>query len=208
MAAFHQAIEAQLDGATVRCTDLVRFDFKSGEVRLWGGLGLIRDGNGEVWQGIGEMGRLSAVQAGPGQAIEELTLSLFGSTAILARIDSDTAETVGREVTRYLQFFDIRQVDEAGNAVDWAPLDPPLVDFVGTMGPPFVDRPKAEAGSKAAASRTVSVRALNAFINRKKPAFGFWSNTDQHARTGGTDNLFINISRMADAVANWPHGLS
>lgn len=200
-------IEAQLRGAVVRYADLIRFKFKSGERRLFGGFGKLLDCQGEEWTGIGDVGRMSAVSAGPGQAIEELTLSLFGSVEMLAHIEEDTEETIGREVFRYLQFFDIRKFNEAGNWVDWAPLPPRLTIFWGRMGAPFVDRPKVEPGSSTNVSRIVSVRAVNAFINRRKPAYGFFSHRDQQARAPG-DNIFVNASRMADATTTWPSGLS
>lgn len=208
MTAFDALIEAQLDGRTIRYADLVRFDFKSSEKRLFSGFGPLVDGNGEQWAGIGDAGKMSAVTAGPGQAIAELTLSLFGSVELLAAIEADADEATGREVFRYLQFFDIREFDDNGHWVDWQPLGVPIQIFWGKMGPPILDRPKVDSASPASTTRIVTVKAPNAFLNRRKPSFGFFSHRDQLARTGGTDNIFINTSKMANATANWPHGLT
>jgi hypothetical protein len=204
---FEQTIEAQLGGLTVRYADMVRFMFKSGEVRLHQGTGRLVDGNAEEWQGIGRMGRASAIQAGPGGGADEVTFSLVGDEQILANIAGDAEESSGQEVIRYLQFFDVRQFDENGNWVEWRPLDTPLEIFRGIMGPLEVDRqPKLDAAEMW--TRVVSVRAVNAFINRRKPPYAYFSHRDQLGRTGSTDNLFINASHMADAKVRWPAQLA
>lgn len=208
MPAFDDLIEAQLNGAVIRFTDLNRFDFKSGEIRLFPGFGLFVDGNSEIWDGIGKLGQVGAVGGGPGGGIEELTYTLFGDAAMLAHLEADAEEAAGREVSRYLQFCDIRQFDETGRWVDWEPLGEPIQIFWGEMGALSVTRPRVEPGSAQPTPRSISVGAVNAFVNRRKPPLGFFSHRDQLARTGGTDLMFINISRMANATANWPSGLS
>jgi len=204
---FNQLIEAQLAGTSISYADLHRFDFKSGQRRLHGGFGTFVDGNGEQWEGIGNVGSVGAVAAGPGQAIEELVYTLTGDAAMLAHLESDAEESAGREVSRYLQFCEVRDVDHAGNRVAFRPIDMPIQIFWGRMGALRVDRPKVEAGSGNPASRTISVSVVNAFVNRRKPPSAFWSNKDQLARSSD-DNIFINVSRMADATVNWPHGLT
>lgn len=207
MADFHALIEAQLNGASVSFVELVRFAFKSGEVRLHQGFGVFIDGNGERQQGIGTLGQMSAISAGPGQAIEEMTFTLAADAAILANIEADADEAAGQEVIRYIQFCDVRAVNEAGTPVHYAPLDAPFAVFWGKMGAPKVGRSKLDRGARGAAVRTISISAVNAFVNRRKPPFGFFSHRDQLARGDGTDNVFINISRMANAKATWPYGL-
>lgn len=201
---FPDAIAAQIRGAHVRLADLVRFDFASGEVRLWSGFGDLTV-DGEVWQGIANLGQVSAISAGPGEAIEELTYTLFGDTRILEKFQSDAAESAGREARHYLQFFDVRQFDDQGNWVDWDPLDSPFQLFWGRMGPLIASRPIGDPGSIEARTRTISVRAANAFINRRKPAHGFYSHRDQLARSqNNNDTLFVNASRMASITVRWP----
>lgn len=195
-------ILAQLAGPLVRCASLARFDFKSGEKRLWPGFGDLVV-NGETWQGLGNLGQISQVSAGPGQTIEELVLTLFGDDTIISHFTSDAEEAVGRAVRAYFQFFEVRQTDEAGNWVDWAPIGgDPLQFFWGRMGPLFVDRPVQTGGGRA--TRAISTRAANAFINRRKPPFGLYSDRDQRGRTNNTDNLFVHASSMASATVNWP----
>jgi hypothetical protein len=201
-------IVAQLAGLTVRYADLVRFYFKSGEMRLWQGHGILVDGNGEQWQGIGRLGRIGAITAGPGGAIQELTLQLFGDERMNRYFSEDAEDSAGQEAVRYLQFFDVRQFDGAGNWVEWHPIGAPLEIFRGEMGPLQSDRPAITDPAQGTGTRVISVKLLNAMINRKKPPNGYWSNKDQLARTNGTDNIFQKTSEMANASVRWPYGLT
>lgn len=207
MANFPQLIQAQLRGATVRYADMARFDFKSGEVRLHQGTGKLLDGNGEEWLGIGSMGRAGPIQAGVSGGAEEVEFQLFASADMLVHLESDAEESAGRRVVRYLQFFDVRLRDGDGAWVEWTPLDAPLTIFEGIMGPLQVTRPPLQDPTEQA-SRIITVSALNAFVNRRKPPYAFYSHRDQLGRTNSTDNLFINASRMADAKVRWPADLA
>lgn len=199
-------IEAQLAGLTVRYADLVRFFFKSGEMRLFQGYGRLIDGNGEEWMGIGRLGTISGQQGGPGGSAEELTLSLSGDERLNAYFKEDNEATAGQTAVRYMQFFDVRQTDENGNWVEWKPLGPPLEIFSGTMSPLMSDR--APVSGSAAAARLLSVKVINLFFNRRKPPHGYWSHRDQLARTDGTDNIFQEVSRMVNATVRWPAQLA
>lgn len=205
MAEFPATIAAQLRGGTVRIADMVRFSFLSGEVRLWSGFSDLKDNNNEVWTGIGNLGQISGVIAGPGQGIDELTFVLFGDTTMMAKFAGSVDETIGREVFVYQQFFDVRQFDETGAWVDWKPLDSPMVLFWGIMGPLTADRPKQDVGDVDPRLRTISVKAANAFVNRRRPSYGFYSHRDQSARSvGNNDQMFVNASRMASITVRWP----
>lgn len=198
---FDDLIQAQLDGNTVRAAYLVYFDFRSGPVRGWPGFGNLSIA-GLTYQGLGNLSVLSPISAGPGGAVEEITLSLAGSDALLANLRSDNTESVGRELSVFLQFFDIRRFDELGNWVDWQPLSTPLSLFVGRMGPLSVKRqpPDPENGG---ATRVVSVSAQNILVNRARPPFQFYSDRDQKARSPD-DNMFLRISRYAENPTRWP----
>lgn len=200
MAEFEAAIEAQLSGGVVRASPLVHFDFRSGAVRVWPGFGPL-DAGGYRWQGIGNLGSMSPVTAGSGGAIEEISFSLFGDETMLATIEEDAEEASGREVNVWLQFFDIRQEDEAGNWVEWQPLSDPLVLFWGRMGPLAVQR--TPPGEDARASRIVSVSAQNAFLNRSRPAFAWFTDRDQKSRAA-SDNMFVRVSQLTEGTVRWP----
>lgn len=202
MASFEATIEAQLDGAAVRAAHLVRFGFLSGEVRVWTGFGdLIA--NGETWSGVGNLGALSTVNVGSSGAVEEMTFALAGTAEMLAAIADDAAESSGREVTVYLQFFDVRSFDDAGNWVEWQPLDDPLTLFWGIMGPLTIARPRPD-GADAQAVRTISVSAASALFNRARPAYAYMTDVDQKARHPG-DEIFRNMQSFVDKEARWPH---
>ena len=200
MAEFDDLIEAQLAGATVRTSQLVRFDFRSAPMRLWHGFGDLVAA-AEVWQGLGDMGQISAIQSGPGQAAEEMTFTLFGSDGLLANLADDAEESAGRTVEVFLQFFDIRQADAAGAWVDWHLLSSPLAMFYGIMGPLTASRTGASA--EVPAMRSVSVPAVNAFWNRSRPALAYFSDRDQKARSPD-DNMFARVSAYSDGTVAWP----
>lgn len=202
MADFPELIDAQLRGATVRLSPLIDFDFRSGPLSIWQGFGELVIGS-TTYKGMGELGSVSAASAGPGQVVEELTLSLSGSPRLLDRYIEDSEETSGREMQAKFCFFDIRKEDESGVAVDWSVLDEPFEWFWGIMGPLIIDNPPVKIGEQR--TRTLTVRAANAFINRRKPPMGFWSHRDQTGRGDGTDRLFIRASQMANKTVRWPN---
>lgn len=202
---FEPAIRAQLAGAAVRAAPLVAFDFRSRMTRLWPGFGPLEAG-GYTWEGLGNLGALSQINTGISGSVDEITFTLAAPAEALAYFNDDAEESNGREVSVYLQFFDIRRTDEAGNWVDWLPLGDPLAMFVGTMGPLKVQRDRAEpAGGRP--SRVMSVIASNGFVNRSRPAYAYYSDRDQKARNAiagnPDDNFFVNASRTIYTVP-WP----
>lgn len=201
MSEFDPIIEAQLDGAVVRAAHVATFDFRTEPMRLWPGFGDL-DLSGLRFQGIGKMGTISPIVAGPGGAAEEVTATLFGDEELLEDIEGDATASIGRELTIGLQFFDLRQTDASGNWVEWQPLGPLLTMFVGRMGPLTITRQPPGDGSSA--TRTVSVSALNILLNRARPAFQFFSDRDQKSRTDGTDNMFLRVSQYSEGTARWP----
>jgi hypothetical protein len=196
---YPDAIEAQLNGATVRCTYLVEFAFKSETMRLWPGFGPL-EADGKTWQGIGNMGRISALRQASTQKISEITASLFGDDTLLERIAEAIDETDGREIRIFEHWFEVRQFDEDGNWIEWDPIGTPASLFRGTMGPPKIEMQPVRPGE--APVRIVSVSAQDPLVNTRRPAFGYWSDRDQQARSPG-DNMFKMMSRVSRIVA-WP----
>lgn len=200
MAEYDDLIEAQLAGAHLSVAALVTFDFKSGPVRLWSGTGDLAAA-GETWQGIGELGQMSAITAGTGLAAEEVDFSLFGSEGLLANLAADAEEAAAREVTVRLQFFRIAGVDVH------APIDETIIAWAGTMGP-LTAAIAAPASADAQGVRSVSVTAVNAFSNRNRPAFAFYSDRDQKALVSSDDNIFVRMATYAAASVAWPVGFT
>lgn len=200
MAEFDTAIEAQLSGKTVRLAPLVRFDFVSGTVRLWPGFGPMVLG-GQTWQGIGNLGSLEIIEAGPGQGATERTYTLFGDETILAQISEDADEASGREVYDYVQFFQVDEFDQDGNWIDWQPIGDPFQMWWGVMGEIAIDRPQVAPGEMA--TRSVSVPAVNAFHNRRRPTNSYYTDRDQKARHPG-DTIFVAMASARRKI-RWPY---
>lgn len=197
MVAFSNEVLAQLTGPTVRMSSLVTMDFRSGPMSVWGGFGDLVIGS-TTYKGIGKAGSLSPANSGPGGAVEELTLQLFGDETLLDHYAEDSLESAGREMSASFAFFDIRP------ETDWQLLSADtLAFFWGTMGPLIAERAVVQVGERA--QRILTVRCANAFLNRRKPPMGFWSHRDQTGRGDGTDRLFIRASQTADVVVEWPN---
>lgn len=195
MAEFNALIEAQLDGATVRWANVAFFDFLTTPMRVWGGFGPLRAGDGYDYQGLGELGRLSSIGAGPGGAVDEINMELFGTEAILGDLASDRNQSAGRDVEIKRQFFDVRQFDEGGRWVDWQPIDEPITLFFGRMGAMTVKRDES--------TRIISVPAQSLLVNRARPALQYFTDRDQKSRSP-TDNLCLRISQYSEGSVRWP----
>jgi hypothetical protein len=201
MPQFDPLIEAQLAGTTVRASPLVKFGFVSGDVFLWQGFGDLSIG-GNTYRGIGNLGSLSAITTSVAGAVEEMTFTLAGEEGLLAHLAEDEAESLGRAATTSLQFFDVRKFDDAGNFVEWMPIDEPYVLFEGAMGPLSVKRQPPAA--ERPATRTISVSAQNYLISRgRTPPRAYWSDRAQRA-VYPIDNLFSRMSDYAFSSTKWP----
>lgn len=195
MARFDPLIEAQLDGATVRWAPLAFFDFLTRPKRVWAGFGPLAAGDGHTYEGLGQLGRIPQVGAGPGGALEEVTCELFGTAEILADLDGDREESAGRDCQLKRQFFDVRKFDEAGNWVDWAPLGEPVTIFVGTLGTLTIKR---EEGT-----RIISVPMQSRLLNRARPSSQYFTDRDQKSRSPD-DNLCLRVSQYSEGSVRWP----
>lgn len=200
----HDLIQAQLDGATVRCTYFVTMDLRSRFMRLWPGFGtrvIEQPGVGpQEWTGIGNLGKLTAIRSSQRQAISEVVASLAIDADLLEAFAADRDETKGRELRIYRQFFDVRRFDGQGNFVEWQTIGPLEHVFRGIMGPPkleFEMTPLSETPVQM-----VSVSALDPLENTRRPAFGSWTDRDQQARAPG-DNICVMMSRV-NRVLKWP----
>lgn len=198
MADFDDLIQAQLDGAVLRASPLVHFDFRSGPARLWKGFGPLVAG-GHTWQGIGNLGEMSPLTSSPDGAVEEVTFSLFGDDTILSHLLEDAEESDGRLVTIWLQFFDVGRPDAP--EADWQTLSAPIAVRTLRMGPLTIQRLPASSDQRA--TRIISVRAQSIFVNAKRAVFSTFSDVDQQARSPG-DRIFIRVPEFSEGTARWP----
>jgi hypothetical protein len=114
--AFSATAQAVLDGHVVRAVYGVIIDLASGPVRLCQGDSFV-DRIGQRWEGLGLLGSVSGLQAGPEAATAPLQLTLsgivgdekarVGAYAKIRRAVADSnAEIVGRTATVYVLLFD------------------------------------------------------------------------------------------------------
>lgn len=82
----------------------VDFDFPSGHVRLWSGVGdLVISGN--TYTGVGDLGSISIPQERAGLTLERKTYQLSGADVSLLA-ESELDGSFGRSVTEYFGFID------------------------------------------------------------------------------------------------------
>lgn len=169
---FSSAISAQLNGKLVRCDALVEFDFADGKKRLWNGFGTLQTNDGKTWQGIGNLGKIGGLKQSLNGSATPLDLSVSGvDAAFAAQAKGDRDNWYMRPVIVYLQFF-----DDA-----WQPLDMPFAIVFSTMRQMTIDRQSTEDGMVY----TVTIRSEGPFITRKRPRYGYYSDSDQQKRFAG-----------------------
>lgn len=169
---FSTAVAAQLAGKVVRADILVEFDFANGIRRLYNGFGPLVTNDAKTWEGIGGLGSISGLQQSFNGAALPLDLTVSGVDAgFAAQARGDRANWYMRPVVAYLQFFD----------EGWQPLDSPMAFVLATMRQLEIERTSTDAGMVF----TVSIRAEGPFITRKRPRYGFYSDTDQQQRFPG-----------------------
>ncbi len=184
MAIFDEAAAAILSGSTVVGTLLVFFDFASAPKRLHGGFGdLLADG--QVWQGLGGLGSVSAIESSISGTAPTVTFTLSGVGDDIARdVVTAPTEIKGRTCFVKLQFFDVDSLATIGR---------PYTLFRGRM-----DRLIHQAPS--ATSWTAQLTAETRFVRRGLPPFGQLTDRDQQRRYPGDIGLkdvplMQNISR-------------
>lgn len=103
-------VQSLLKGVSVAHGYGVRFNFDSGPIAVWGGLGNL-DATAfscPVFEGIGSLGRVSAIEVGTTAATEALTFELSSLDTRIHAIANDQAdEVMGRRAEVYLYFMDI-----------------------------------------------------------------------------------------------------
>jgi hypothetical protein len=173
MAIFDDAAAAILSGSTVVGTLLVFFDFASAPKRLHSGFGdLLADGR--VWQGLGGLGSVSAIESSISGTAPTVTFTLSGVGDGIARdVVAAPTEIKGRACAVRLAFFTVDTL---------APIGLPYTLFRGTM-----DRLIHQAPS--ATNWTAQLTAETRFVRRGLPPFGQLTDRDQQRRYPGDTGL-------------------
>lgn len=185
MSYFPETIQASLNGATIRASLLVFFDFKTAPMRVWQGFGDLSAG-GFTWKGIGDLGSVSGLESALGGTAPTTTFTLSGvkpetiATGLAAK-----DEVKGRRVTVFIQFFD----------ADWQTYDSPYALYSGLMDQMRIIRRASE--------RVVEVTAESLFARRAMPPWGYLTDRDQNKRHPG-DRGLEQVPAMANKSVYWP----
>lgn len=177
MADFGSTINAYLAGRSVKMRPLALFDFRDGEMALWGGEYPLVSG-GKTWQGLGSIASIDGLDQAATLESSAMTFTLSGvevpdagtSFSDIAK-SSDRANYARRMVTVYLQFFDD----------DWQPLDDPYALKAGIMTNMLMSRSRMQNGYL----RTISLQANNIFYGRGVAPASFYTDRDQQSRFPG-----------------------
>lgn len=177
MADFGATINAYLAGRKVNMRPLALFDFRDGEMALWGGEYDLVSG-GKTWKGLGNIAAIDGLDQAATLASSAMTFTLSGvekagtgtSFADVA-IASDRANYARRLVTVYIQFFD----------EDWQKLDDPFAIKAAIMANMMISRARTANGFL----RTVSLQANNIFYGRGVSPAAFYTDRDQQNRFPG-----------------------
>lgn len=152
------AAKAESQAAVVRPVVLVKLQFDSGAMRVWSGRGDLTF-NSEVYSGVGDYGRIGAVEEGVEQRAFGIALSLSGIPA--ATVSLALGEDVqGRTAEVWLGFLD----------ANYGLVADPMLAFRGRMDTMDVD---------LGATATVSVTAESRLADWNKPRVRLWTDASQ-----------------------------
>lgn len=194
MGFFPETIAAKLAGRTIGASLLAFMDFKDAPRRWWPGFGPLEAG-GYTWQGTGELISVGGLDQPIGTVAPKATFQLSGidaSIVTLARQASDRVKD--RRVTVYIQFFDASP-DDAG-VQPWTNLDQPFAVWSGLM-----DQMTYTADGPA--NRGINLTAESLWVNRRRPAYGLWTDRDQNARFPG-DRGLEQVVNLVTKTIRWP----
>lgn len=190
MGFFNSTVEAYVAGRSIAGTILVFMDFVDAPRRWWPGFGSLVSG-GQTWQGTGELISVDGLEQPMGTAAPQTTFMLSGvDSTIVTLARNSSGKVKGRRVVVYVQFF---QLD---GTQAWVPLDSPAAVWSGKM-----DQMKYAA--QGPSSRSVTVTAESLWVNRSRPPFGLYGNTDQIARFPG-DRGLEQVSDLVNKTIRWP----
>jgi hypothetical protein len=164
---------------------LVQLGFTSGTMYVWTGPGPLKDANGQVWQGVGNLGTVSDLERALVSS-QTPTLTLSGiDPEIAARALAASHEVKGQPCIIFEQYFD----------ENLAPVDKPIAIWNGLM-----DRAKITSDVSAS---TITVSTVTLLYRRRRPALAYLSDATQQSRYPG-DFGCSEISRLVQATENWP----
>lgn len=194
MGFFPATIAAKLAGREVSAALLCHMDFRLEPKRWWTGFGPL-DAGGQTWLGTGELIQIDGLEQPIGTVAPKTTFQLSGidpSLVTLARQASDRVKD--RRCTVYLQFFDLTPDD--ASVQPWSTLDQPFAVWSGMMD-------QMSYSAQGPAQRSITLTAESLWTNRRRPAYGLYTDRDQNARFPG-DRGLEQVVDLVNKTIRWP----
>jgi hypothetical protein len=194
MGFFPNTIAAKLAGRTVAATLLVFMDFRDTPRRFWTGFGTLNAG-GHEWMGTGDLISIDGLDQPLGTAAPKMTFQLSGIDSGLVTLARQASDRVkDRRVTVYIQFFDVTPTD-AGTQ-PWSTLDQPYAVATGIMD-------QMTFSAQGPSERGITLTAESPWVNRRRPAYGLYTDRDQNARFPG-DRGLEQVPNLVQKTIRWP----
>jgi len=181
---------------------LCRLDFPSGTIRLWDGSGPHLDGNGDIWDGAGELIGLDQLELALNGEAVTMSLGLSAPSPQLTDL-AWQADAEGDVVGAGVQIL-IQPCDEVDQ-----PVGDAQVRFTGTIDDIQFDEAPA-AGDEGGIVSTVTVSVVNRFTLRNLVNGSVLSDVDQKARSklinpsGTPDRICERVPLLLDKTIVWP----
>lgn len=194
MGFFPETVAAKLAGRTIAASLLVHMDFRETPRRFWIGFGDLEAG-GHTWQGTGELIQLDGLESPIGTNAPKLTNTLSGIDANLVTLARSASDRVkDRRETIYIQFFDVTPDD--ASVEPWSLLDQPFAISSWLMD-------QMTYSAQGPQQRSIVLTAESIWTNRRRPAFGLWTDRDQNKRFPG-DRGLEQVVDLVSKTIRWP----
>lgn len=176
------AFDTAAKDSKVRGAFFVKLEFSSGVVRVWSGVGSVT-WDGQTWDGVGELGSISAIQEKTGAVATGVMLALsFNDSSLLTTVL--TEEYQGRAVNIWMALFD----------EDLKIIADPVEYFGGMMD--YAETKRSEGTASIEVNCESWLRVLERSSKRKR------TDQDQKARFSG-DRGFEHTARLMDKPILW-----
>lgn len=184
--ALDPSVASHVSAPRAPCSFLIRFDFKSETKRVWLGFGKLRTLDGNLWDGLGEIGSIEGLTGLADVTAPAGKLVASGvSPDILAIARGEVDDFTNRTVGIFLQAFDAN-----GQCIS---LPVPLaLRIMTTM-----------EVSRDANTRTIAINHEGPYTGRGRPPGGYYSHADQQFRFPG-DMAFEFTPFMLNKTIAWP----
>jgi hypothetical protein len=193
MGFFPETIAAKLAGRTVAASLLVHMDFAETPRRFWFGFGPL-DAGGETWLGTGEMIQIDGLESPIGTVAPKTTFTLSGIDSTLVTLARNASDRVkDRRATIYIQFFDVTPTD---GSQPWSLLDEPYAISTWLMD-------QMTYTAQGPTQRAIALTAESLWTNRRRPAFGLYTDRDQNKRFSG-DRGLEQVVDLVNKTIRWP----